>query len=227
MYAWNMQYSPDPNIKGDYVIDVKSSSEYKNKQMYIRDLERLSMETAQNPALQFIVNQTALQRARLQLMNIPDNKIIYSDEESAQLEQQAQQSQQPDPKMLELELKKAELDLKAKEYELRQRQLEFELQQAQQRELWDYEEKMGSNQARYAEAQARVLEAQTNHQIELLKLAQKGELEAAKIANSKEATQLAMDAQVFVAGMQQQTKQKDQDNTRMELALKAQLGTGI
>lgn len=227
MYAWNMQYSPDPNIKGDYVIDVKSSSEYKNKQMYIRDLERLSMETAQNPALQFIVNQTALQRARLQLMNIPDNKIIYSDEESAQLEQQAQQSQQPDPKMLELELKKAELDLKAKEYELRQRQLEFELQQAQQRELWDYEEKMGSNQARYAEAQARVLEAQTNHQIELLKLAQKGELEAAKIANSKEATQLAMDTQVFVAGMQQQTKQKDQDNTRMELDLKAQLGTGI
>ena len=227
MYAWNMQYSADPSIKGDYVVDVKSSSEYKNKQMHIRDLERLSMEVSQNPALQFIINQPALQRARLQLMNIPDNKIIYSDEESAQLEQQAQQSQQPDPKMLELELKKAELELKAREFDLRQQQLNFEMQQAQQREQWDYEEKMGSNQARYAEAQARVLEAQTNHQIELLKLAQKGEMEAQKILASQQSTQLAMDTQVFLAGMQQQTKQEDQANTKRELDLKAAIGTGI
>ena len=39
-HAWNMQYNPKPEIKGDYVIDVKSATEYKNKQMYIRDLER-------------------------------------------------------------------------------------------------------------------------------------------------------------------------------------------
>ena len=185
------------------------------------------MEAAQNPALQFIINQPALQRARLQLMKIPDNKIVYSDEEAAQLEQQAQQNQQPSPEMLTLELKKAELELKAREFDLRQQQLQFEMQQAQQREQWDYEEKMGSNQARYAEAQARVLEAQTNHQIELLKLAQKGELEAQKILASQESTRLAMDTQVFLAGMQQQTKQVDQANTRMELALKQQIGTGI
>src|SRR5690606_6963261 len=56
MYAWNMQYNHKQTIKGNYIIDVRSSSEYKNKQMYIRDLERLQMETSQNPNMAMVIN---------------------------------------------------------------------------------------------------------------------------------------------------------------------------
>lgn len=227
VYAWNMQYSSREEIKGDYTVDVKTSSEYKNKQMYVRDLERLSMEVSQNPAMQTLINVQELQRARLQLMKLPDAKIVYSPEESQQIAEQQAQNQQPDPKMLELELKAKELEMKQMELQLRAEQLKFEQTQAQQREQWDYEERMGSNQARYAEAQARVLESQANHQIELLKLAQKGEIEASKVVNSKEAVQMQTEAVLFQEGMRQQAKMRDQQQTAEELRLKASMGSGI
>lgn len=225
MYAWNMQYSTKPHIKGNYVIDVKSSSEYKNKQMHIRDLERLSMEASQNPALQDLVDMQELQRARLHLMNLPDNKIILTAEESQ--ERAAQRQQQPDPAMVEMELKAREVAIKERELELRQAQLQFEQQKVQQREAWDYEEKMGSNRARELEAQARVLEVQGNERIELLKLAQRGELAQQQMQTTIAQSQEQAQATIFVAGINAELKRRSLDQTQQELAIKATTGTGI
>lgn len=225
MYAWNMQFNPKQEIKGNYVVDVKSASEYKNKQMYVRDLERLSMEVSQNPALQDIVDMGALQRARLQLMQLPDNKIIYSPEESAQMQQQ--RAQQPDPAMIEMQLKEREIAVKEQEMQLRAQQLQFEQTQVQRREEMNYQEKMGSNQARLAEAQARVLEGQANERIEMLKLAQKGELAQQQMQTLLAQSQQQTDAKVFLAGMQQQTVAREQDQTQQELNIKREMGTGI
>ena len=227
MYAWNMQYNPKPFIKGNYVIDVKSSSEYKNKQMHIRDLERLSMEASQNPALQDLVDMQELQRARLHMMNLPDNKIIRSMEEAQQMAQQRAQQQQQDPAMLELELKAREVAIKEQEMQLRMQQLQFEQQMVQQREAWDYEEKMGSNRARELEAQARVLEVQGNERIELLKLAQKGELAQAQMQTTIRVAQEQSNANIFLGGINAELKKRAQEQTQQELALKAQIGTGI
>src|SRR5690606_7952096 len=109
MYAWNMQYNPKNEIKGNYQIDVRSSSEYKNKQMYIRDLERLSMEVSQNPQLALMINSDELFKARLATMHLPSNRIVRTADEIAQAQQAA--SQQPDPAMMELELKQAEIQM--------------------------------------------------------------------------------------------------------------------
>src|SRR5690606_26980129 len=108
-YAWNMQYNPKEEIKGTFVVDVKSSSEYKNKQMYIRDLERLQMETAQNPAMAMVVNTDELVKARLALMHLPANKIIRTDEEIAAAQQAAQQ--QPDPNAMKMQVEMAKLEV--------------------------------------------------------------------------------------------------------------------
>lgn len=225
MYAWNMQYNPKEDIKGDYAIDVKSSSEYKNKQMYVRDLERLSMEVNQNPALADVVDVNELTRARLQLMHLPSTKIVRSIEETQQIAQQRQQ--QPDPKMIELQIKQQELAVKEQDLKLRAAQLQFEMQQQQQRELWEHEERMGANQARMYEAQASVLKSRSEYQTEMLKLAQKDEFDRTKLAADTESKNLAVNSQVFLAGMQQQSKSVELKNTQEELALKAQIGTGI
>src|SRR5690606_14815180 len=158
-YAWNMQYNPKEDIKGDYVVDVKSSSEYKNKQMHIRDLERLQMETAQNPALAGWIKQDALARARLHLMKIPDRAMVRTSEEYAAWQQE--QAQQPNPEMIELQMKAADSARADRELALKEAQLQFELQQSQQREMWEYEEKMGSNRARELETQAQVIKARS------------------------------------------------------------------
>lgn len=224
-YAWNMQFSKREDIKGNYTVDVKSSSEYKNKQMYVRDLERLSMETAQNPILADVVNMDALTRTRMALMHLPDNRIIRSPEETAQIA--AQREEKPDPAMIELELKSREVAVKEKELQLRAANLQFEQTMVQRREEMDFQEKMGSNEARLMEAQARVLEVQGNERIELLKLAQKGEMHQQQLQAVMQQSMDQTQSKVFVASMQNSTKAREQDLVQQELNVKRDLGTGI
>lgn len=224
-YAWNMQFSQREDIKGNYTIDVKSSSEYKNKQMYVRDLERLSMETAQNPALADVVNMDALTRSRLALMHLPDNRIVRTPEETQQIQEQKQN--QPDPAMIELQLKEREIAVKEQELALRAQNLQFEQTMVQRREEMDYQEKMGSNQARLMEAQARVLEVQGNERIELLKLAQKGEMQQQQLAALMKQSMDQNESRVFIASMQEASKARQQNLVQQELNVKVDQGSGI
>jgi hypothetical protein len=225
MYAWNMQYNSKQEIKGNYQIDVRSSSEYKNKQMYIRDLERLQMETAQNPAMAMAVNTDELVKARLALMHLPSNKIVKSAEEFQAAQQQM--AQKPDPQMLELQLKQAEVENKKAEIQLRGQQLQFELQQQQQREAWMHDEKMGANQARLAEANAAVLRARLEMQVEVLKLAQKDEAAKAQLLNDQNEANLQSQTDVFLKSMEEARKQQENSLYQQELDIKRKMGSGI
>lgn len=224
-YAWNMQYNPKNEIKGNYIIDVRSSSEYKNKQMYIRDLERLQMETAQNPNMAMAINSDELVRARLALMHLPGNKIIRTKEEIAAAQEAA--ANQPDPKMMELELKQAELKLKEAELKLKEGELKFQLYQQQQREAWEHEEKMQANEARMAEAEAQVIKARSEVQVENLRLAQKDQQLKLQLVNDKEMQQLDLQAEAYLAGMQEQRKNKENALYEKELEIKKTTGSGI
>lgn len=235
-YAWNMQYSPKEEIKGDYIIDVKSSSEYKNKQMHIRDLERLQMESVQNPALAAWVNQDALARARLHLMKIPDHTIIRTPDQYAEYQQQL--AEQPNPEMIKMQLDMADAQRADRELQLKEMQLQFEMQQAQQREAWEHEEKMGSNYARVQEAQAQVIKARSEVEAEIIKLSAKDRQLAMKLQAEGQAKQNQVDAQVFMESMRQNTqlvtaqlskedRQMDQLLHAEEMALKRELGTGV
>lgn len=230
-YAWNMQYNSKEEIKGDYIIDVKSSSEYKNKQMHIRDLERLQMETAQNPSLASWVNQEALAKARLHLMKIPDNTIIRTPEQYEEYQQQL--ASQPNPEQFNMEMMMAEAQRKERELELRERELQWKAQQAHQAAMWEHEQKMGSNFARVQEAQAQVIKARSEVEAEHVKLSAKDRQLAMKLQADGSSKQNAMDAQVFMESMRQNRAAIDQQIEaeytdrelsikEMELAIKAQ-----
>ena len=224
-YAWNMQYNPKEDIKGDFVVDVKSSSEYKNKQMYIRDMERLSVEMTQNPAMAEWINPKALVMARLNLMHIPDNKIVYTDEEHAA---EAQKKQgQIDPNVLQMQIAQAEAARADRELDLQEKKLQFETQQAQQREAWEHDEKMGSNYARVQEAQAQVIKATMLKDGELIKLAAKDRQLAAKMQADVAMNSNNNDAKIFMETMRQQQKAVANQLTSSELEMKAEFGTGI
>lgn len=225
MYAWNMQYNPKPYIKGDYCIDVKSASEYKNKQMYVRDLERLSMEAAQNPEMAMVINMEELQKARLAMMHLPSNRIIKSEDEIKQAQQQA--SQQPNPQMMDIQVKMMMAQAAQKKVELDAQRLQFDAKQAYQEALWAHQEKMGSNYARLQEAEASVLKARSEAQVEMLKLAQKDEHYKAQLMADQTNTNLGVQAQVFIASMEEGRKKRELDQTDEELAIKKKQGTGI
>lgn len=224
-YHWNMQYNPRQDIKGDYVVDVRSSSEYKNKQMYVRDLEKLSVEAIQNPALAVIIDQKELQKARLAMMHLPNARIIRSDEQIAQIE--AEQAKQPNPEMIRLQIEMAEAETARLKLQLEEKTLTFEKTLQQQRELWEHEEKMSANYARLQEAQATVVRSQNEKETEFLKLAQKDEQFRMQVQSNQQVQIMNNQTKVFMKSMEENRKQQENLIYQEELKLKKQGKTGI
>jgi hypothetical protein len=218
MYHWNMQFNPRPDIVGDFDIDVRSSSEYRNKQLFVRDIEKLSVEAAQNPALAKVINMDALQRARLSMMHIPSDTIIKSQEQIAQEEQEAAQNPPPpDPAMLKAQAEMAKIEVDKMRLQMEGQKLQFEMSFQQRREEMDHAERMGATYARHLEAEARVQEAMANREVELLKLAQKETSDNSWIMAELQKSQLTNEANKFMAGLETQSKFREQALKAAEL----------
>lgn len=216
-YGWNMQYNPDPDIKGQFEIDVRTSTQYKNKQLHIRDLEKISVEAAQNPSLAKWVNMDALTKLRLSLMNLPDKSVLKSEEQVAEEEAAAAANPEPNIDLMEQQLKARELALKEAE-------LQFKVQQEQQRELWEHKERMLAGQARFVESQARVAVSQNEKETEILKLAQKSEEAAARLLMQEKIAKENNQTKAFLTAMQESRKQEEVDTYKAELEYKRQTG---
>lgn len=227
MYAWNMQYNPRQDIKGNYIIDVRSSSEYKNKQMYVRDMERLSMEAAQNPNMAKVVNMDELTRARLTLMKIPNNKIVRTPEEVAAIEEQEAANQPPDPEMVKFQIEMEKIEIKKQELALRAQEMQFKMQQEQQRAIMEHEQGMGANEARLFESQAQVLKARSEVEVEMLKLAQRDEQFKQKVMADAEAKDMEIRSKVFLKSMEEARKGQENTLFAKELEIKKTFGSGI
>jgi hypothetical protein len=225
MYGWNMQYNPNPAIKGNYVIDVRTSTEYKNKQMHIRDMERLSMEAQSNPQMAMVVNMDELTRARLSMMHLPTSSIVRTPEEIAAAQQAAQEQPNPDAMKMQVEMEKIGIE-KAK-LQLEQQKLTFEQTLQQQREVMDYQERQQANQARMLEAQATVLRVQTEKEIQFLQLAQRMETEEKRNQIMAQIAIMNDDTKRFTAQAQAEAKARDQLLTIEEMKIKNREGTGI
>jgi hypothetical protein len=225
MYAWNMQYNPKPEIKGDFSVDVRSSTEYKNKQIHLRDIERLSVEASQNEQLGMLLNIDELQRVRLTMMNIPYKGVVRSKEEVKQIQQEM--ANKPNPEMMELELKKQEIEQKTAETELKKAQLAFEIQQQQQREAWEHEEKMAANYARTVEAQAMVVRSQNEKETQLLQIAARAQSEAERNNIMAQTAVMNNETNVFLKSLEETRKTREMMLTQQELDLAKKTGEGI
>lgn len=219
-YAWNMQNNEKPEIKGVFTVDVRTSTEYKNKQLHIRDLEKLSVESSQNPNMEKWINANALTRARLSMMNLPSRDIVKSVEQMEADEKAKAEQQQPDADILKLELDSRRLALE-------EARLEFEMQQQQQREAWEHEEKMSASHARFVESQARVAVSQNEKETEMMKLAARSDEFMAQLMSQEKIARENNMTKAFQSGLQQQLKARDQELMQTELELKATTGSGV
>lgn len=219
MYAWNMQNSPKKEIKGSYIVDVRTSTEYKNKQLHIRDLEKLSVESAGNSELAKWIDQPLLQRTRIEMMNLPSKGIIKTKEQVEADEQEAAKKGPP-PEMIELQLK-------ARTIALEEKKLAFEMKQQQQREAWEHEEKMTANQARLVESQARVAVSQNEKETEILKLAQRDSEASQKILAQERIARENNQTKAFLKGLEETRKTQENALYQRELDIKEQTGSGV
>lgn len=203
MYAWNMQNSTRDEIKGSYVIDVRTSTQYKNKQLHIRDLEKLSVESAQNPALAKFLNPDRLAKARLDLMSIPSKSILKTADE-LKADEEAAKKAPPDPALMELQLK-------ARKLKLDEDTLAFDVKQQQTANLWMHQEKMAADQARLIESQARVAVSQNDKEIAIMQLQSKHELGQGALATQEKIATQNNQTATFLKSMEETRKRQEAD----------------
>jgi hypothetical protein len=220
MYAWNMQNSLKPEIKGSYTVDVRTSTEYKNKQLHVRDLEKLSVECAQNPELAKWVDQAALQRARLEMMNLPSSSIIKSSEQVKAEEEEKAANAGPSPEEMEMQLESRKIAVQEGE-------LEHRVKTEQQQAIFDHQEKMTANQARLVESEARVAVSQNEKETEILKLAQKDSEAAARMLSQEKIALANNQTKVFAKSLEETRKQRETELYAEELQVKREKGSGI
>jgi hypothetical protein len=218
-YGWNMQHNKDPSIKGAYSVDVRTSTQYKNKQLHLRDLEKLSVEAAQNPEMAKWINMGELQRVRLEMMTIPTRTVMKTEEQMA-ADEEAAKNQPPPTEVMDLQLK-------ARKLALEEAQLAFEAKQQQQREIMEHEEKMTANQARLVEAQARVAVSQNEKETEIIKLAARSEETAAKLVSNEKMNRENNQTTAFGIAIAETRKRQENELYAEELKLKAATGSGV
>lgn len=220
MYAWNMQNSPRSDIKGMYTVDVRTSTEYKNKQLHIRDLEKLSVESGQNEALAKWINLDQLQRMRLEMMNLPSKAVIKSPEQVQAEEEEKAANAGPPPEIMELQLE-------ARKIAVMEGELAHKIRTEQQQGLWDHEEKMTANQARLVESQARVAVSQNEKETEILKLAQKDAEASQRLVVQEKMNRENNQTKAFLKGLEETRKQQENELYDKELRIKEKTGSGI
>ena len=229
LYHWNIQYNLRPEYANfDFEVDVRSSTELRNKQIQIANLEKLSVESAQNPELADHIDQNSLTRARITMMRLPEMGIIRTPDQVEQIRQErAQQEQPPDPNQVKLEIERSRVQMEMERLAFEREKFQFEstkqLQQLRLEEMVNLEQ----IEARKFDAQSRVIQVQTEREIEMLRLAQRSEADRAKVMAMIEKENMTNETQRFLAGIQAADKASDRALSREEMALKAQTGSGI
>jgi hypothetical protein len=121
---WNMQYNPDPDIKGDLHAIARGTSALLEAEGQVQRIELLAKLSAEAGIP--LRNKIAQLRQAALAMRLDPDELLPNDDEVKQLEQQQQQQQPQDISGQRLQLQKAMLDDK-------QVQRQFEERMEQQR----------------------------------------------------------------------------------------------
>jgi len=148
-YDYNMQFNPDPSIKGDFEVDARGASTLMVKETQTQALLSL-MAFANDPTFGPMTKAAALYRKTVEAQRLNPDDIVRSDEEIEQQQRAAQQ--QPS-----IEVQKLAVE---------QQKLALEQQQAEQsRELKMLELSLAHNQT-MAQLQAKIQEIAMKEQSE-------------------------------------------------------------
>ena len=229
MYHWNIQYNLKPEFQGfDFEVDVRSSTELRNKQMQVNNLEKLIVQTSQNPVLADWVNVEKAVEAQLSMMRLPNIGIVRTPEEYAQLqEQKAQQPQPPNPEETKLQIESNRVQMEQQRLELEYKKLELEASLKAQQFQLEMQTRQEQNQARREDAQARIIQANLERETKMLELAMRDEAVRAKIMADLEKWNMQAETDKFLEGMRINDRAQDRLMAAQEMRLKAATGSGI
>ena len=227
MYDWNMQYNTKEDIKGDFEVDVRTTTSYLRQHMESVNLEKLIAQASQNPDLNKVIKLDEAAKALVANMQLPSNRLVRNAEEVQAWEQQQQQNQQPDPALLKLEVDKQALEIEKMKLQLESQKLQWEREDGMQRAQMEYQAKQEANDARVIESQAKVQGEQLKKEQEYIQFATKTQMDKAKLDAEIAMKLRAQSAQEFVDGAKLELDANKQRLTERELNLAEKTGEGI
>lgn len=225
MYEWNMAYGEDESSKGDFEVDVTTPTSMIRKHIEVQNLEKLSVEAAQNPALAAEIKMDKLAQARLAAMMLPADNFLKTPEEK-QAEQEAM-AQQPDPAMMELEVKQQEVAVKQQQLDLEREKLQWESTRGQQRDMWEHEERMANTVARREENQAQLMGKQIEKETEMIRMAMDQEIKMAELETKFGIATMNDETKQVLESMKLDLQSRSARAKELELAYAAKVGKGI
>jgi hypothetical protein len=103
IYDWNMQYSTNENMKGDFSISAGGVTELVNTESKLANMQELS-QIMMDPDYKPFINKPAILKEWIRLHGFNGSEIVNSDEEAAKImemmiKQQAEAAQQAAPKV--------------------------------------------------------------------------------------------------------------------------------
>ncbi len=123
-YDYNMQFNPDPSIKGDFEVDARGASTLMVKETQTQALLSL-MALANDPTFGPMTKAAALYRKTVEAQRLNPDDIVRSDEEIEQQQRAAQQQPNVEAQKLATEQQKLSLEQQRDEqaYELKMLEL--------------------------------------------------------------------------------------------------------
>lgn len=209
-YDWNMQYSEDESIKGDFKVNARGSSTLLIREQEAKSLTELLGLTT-HPVFSVMIKPDELLREILKSRQINGSNILLTEDEiKAKIEEQ-KQNQQQNPEMaklqMQMQIEQAKLQQKQAELQLDVQRMAAEAQQKEQQMMLMYEiemSKLAAQQQTTVEKlkqQAGAINAQM--MIEQMREQNRREMESAKLQTQRQIAALT--------AQQEQSKQMMQN----------------
>lgn len=214
-YHWNMQYNEDPDIKGNFEIELAGATEAIDAQMKSQEVERILALAMQNPEYMLHIDANEAFREIVSASRVGKRIIRSKEEAEAEAQRLAEeaQNQGPDPDTMRAESALIREQTRQQEVQMDMQFKQAEMQLKQQLAQLDYEKSM-------AESQARTLEANTNREMQLLKIAIDTDSSMQKLMQDYD---LKTTEQLMKLAIEE-SKSEQHDK---ELEIKRQMGSGI
>ena len=175
-YHWNMQYNPDPEIKGNFEIELAGATEAIDAQMKAQEVERILALAMQNPEYMLHIDANEAFREIVAASRVGKRIIRSQEEAEAEMQRIAEEqaNQGPDPDAVRAEATLVREQTRQQETQLEAQFKQAELELKQRLAQMEYDKAM-------AESQAKLLEAQTSREMQLVKLAIDQEMSMQKL----------------------------------------------
>lgn len=145
LYDWNMEFSEDDSIKGEFAVVATGFASFENKNMKKLDLERMLIMSQQNPVLGARIKAAPLLEDWFQTSSLRVDRYLYSENE-ANIRNQQQQAEALQQQQAMLVFQQAQKDREhAAEMELTRAKADFGGQVRVQLEQMRNEVKMATD----------------------------------------------------------------------------------